>query len=166
MINTIKKDLVLGVKAEQSLRDEVRNNNAESTGNDDLDLVPFGRKDWIAGVRMDAELKYSEISLKSREVMNRLLTLGSQQRIRIENIRLYVVAEQVPVFKDPPKDDMQEETLSSDKQPLFTKENNDNSSRCPICNRVVHQYNLQYNPNGAVTGCFMCGGTPPVHPRN
>jgi hypothetical protein len=94
--------LVMGVRAEQSLRDAVRA-AAESSADDadDLVLAPAGRKDWIAGVRIGEAASYREIAEIGKKVLKRLLRLESRQRIRSENVRLWIVPPPVPVFRDP-----------------------------------------------------------------
>lgn len=115
MIDLKNMHLVLGVRAEQSLRDAVRavadaapdadepapGVAAAAQGDDDLELAPAGRKDWIAGVRIGEATTYGELEALGKSVLRRLLRLESRQRIRAENVRLWVVPPPVPVFRDP-----------------------------------------------------------------
>jgi len=94
--------LLMGVRAEQSLRDAVRDAIELSPDDaEDLVLAPAGRKDWIAGIRIGETAAFGEISALSKRVLLRLLRLDSRQRIRSENVRLWVVPAPVPVFRDP-----------------------------------------------------------------
>jgi hypothetical protein len=95
--------LLMGVRAEQSLRDAVRTAvEGAADDSEELVLAPSGRKDWIAGVRVGETSSFREIAALGRVVLTRLLSLDSRQRIRSENIRLWVVPAPVPVFRDPP----------------------------------------------------------------
>ena len=154
-MNHIRKmDVLVGIKAEQSLRDAVRLLVDES--DTDLELTPVGRKDWVAGQRVGSTVVQGELEEIFRAVHKKLLALGSEQRIRSESIRLYVVQEPVPVFKDPEQDAA--ETPEVEPQETASEPAPSGPSTCPICNRTVHSYNLHYNTDGKVVGCFMCGG--------
>ena len=94
--------LLMGVRAEQSLRDAVRDAIERATDDrEELVLAPSGRKDWIAGIRVGEAASFREISALGKAVLARLLSLDSRQRIRSENVRLWVVPPPVPVFRDP-----------------------------------------------------------------
>ncbi len=155
-------DLLVGVKAEQSLRDGVRaavdEAGAESVG---LELTPVGPKDWIAGTRVGKVISYSLVTEVCEKVLTKLIALESRQRIRMENVRFYAVPPHVPVFKDPPLPEFsngdpkpREDSTTPDTSTLG------NTAVCPICGRTVNSYNLQHNTKGDVVGCFICGGDP------
>ena len=97
MGNVSSLDLLVGIKAEQSLRDEVRaamdEAGAESVG---LELTPVGPKDWIAGTRVGTAISFKRVTEVCTEVLTKLIALESRQRIRMENIRFYVVPPPVP----------------------------------------------------------------------
>ncbi len=164
MGNVSTLELLVGIKAEQSLRDEVRTAvdeaGSESVG---LELTPVGPKDWIAGARVGTSISFVRVSEICAEVLAKLIALESRQRIRMEKIRFYVVPPPVPVFKDPPlpehSDDPSKpkEDSSSSDQNIFG-----NVAQCPICGRTVNSYNLQHNTKGDVVGCFICGGDPGI----
>jgi hypothetical protein len=148
-------DLLVGVKAEQSLRDAVR--AAVEQSEDDLgglELAPVGRKDWIAGQRIGTAVAFGELARIGRAVLTQLLGLDSRQRIRQENVRVYVLQQPVPVFKDP--DPVEE--VPAPAAPAF--EGLGGPTVCPICEREVHSFNLQHDTTGKVVGCFLCGGDP------
>jgi hypothetical protein len=160
-----KIHLLVGVKAEQSLRDVVRgavDDGAVETG--DLELVPVGRKDWVAGVRAGSDLPYGELQQIAGQVLSQLIALDSRQRIRQENVRVYSVQPPVPVFKDPeepvpgpePAPEPEPEP-AAEPQPQQVQES---ASTCPVCQRKVHAFNLQHDTNGKVVGCYICGGDP------
>lgn len=166
LMNELRKlDIIIGIKAEQSLRDAVR---AHVDGSDetDLELTPVGRKDWVAGQRFGSTLGASGLEQTFQQVHKKLLELKSHQRIRRESLKLYVVQLPVPVFKDPVTNDPTGETPQLDGGGSIdhTQKREDTTapvegpSTCPICNRTVHSYNLHYNTDGKVVGCFMCGG--------
>ena len=172
-------DIFIGVKAEQTLRDAVR--LQIDNANTDIELTPVGKKDWIAGIRIENDLKNSDIEVRFRMIHKKLMALGTEQRIRFENLKIYVVSKPVPVFKDPDPDELllrntQDNFHSLNKndkkrvqsEEFLKLENFDSKqdslkngpSICPVCKRTVHSYNLHYNSNGKVIGCFMCGGIP------
>lgn len=155
-----KIDLFVGVKAEQSLRELVRA-HADNAGVDDtfdLELTPVGRKDWIAGKRYGNSLVYGELQQVEDDVLASLIGLESSQRIRRETIRVYAVAQPVPVFKESPSSHFE---IQTEPEPKLKPETPAQSNKgCPICHRDVHSYNLQYDTSGKVVGCFMCGGDP------
>lgn len=162
MGNVSSLDLLVGIKAEQSLRDEVRTAmdeaGAESVG---LELTPVGPKDWIAGTRVGTMISYTKVTGVCAMVLTKLIALESRQRIRMENVRFYVVPPPVPVFKDPPSP----EFSNGDQKPTEDSTTPDkgtfgNVVVCPICGRTVNSYNLQHSTNGDVVGCFICGGDP------
>ncbi len=164
MGNVSTLELLVGIKAEQSLRDEVRSAvdeaGAESVG---LELTPVGPKDWIAGARVGTSIPFVRVSEVCAEVLAKLIALESRQRIRMEKIRFYVVPPPVPVFKDPPSPEFsndgarpKEDSSSSDPD-IFGS-----AAQCPICGRTVNSYNLQHNTKGDVVGCFICGGDPGI----
>lgn len=150
-------DILIGIKAEQSLRDAVRT-LVEQTDTE-IELTPVGRKDWIAGERVGDTLSNSDMEDTCRRVHRKLMALGSEQRIRFESIKLYSVAPPVPVFKDPDESDMENDAMNakSHAEPEFSAPVS-GPSVCPVCNRSVHSYNLHYSTDGKVVGCFMCGG--------
>jgi hypothetical protein len=157
-------ELLVGIKAEQSLRDEVRTAvdeaGSESVG---LELTPVGPKDWIAGARVGTSISFMRVTEVCAEVLTKLIALKSMQRIRMENIRFYVVPPPVPVFKDPPSpefsDDAPKQKEDSTAPDVSTF---GNAAQCPICGRTVNSYNLQHNTKGDVVGCFICGGDPGI----
>ena len=151
------QDLLIGVKAEQSLRDAVRAlveaDDADSGG---LELAPVGRKDWVAGVRLGALSALPAIAASADDVLRRLLALDSTQRIRRESVRVWVVPPPVPVFKDPADDAARQPAGESpSSEPAAAA-----AELCPVCGRSVHSYNLQFDTRGRPVGCFMCGGDP------
>ncbi len=154
-------DILIGIKAEQSLRDAVRNLVEQS--DTEIELTPVGRKDWIAGERIGDSLSQQNLEETCRSVHRKLMALRSEQRIRFENIKLYAVAPPVPVFKDPEDPDRVEDFADGhpeEKAPA-APEIVSGPSSCPVCNRTVHSYNLHYSTDGKVVGCFMCGGNRP-----
>ena len=83
-----KIHLLVGVKAEQSLRDAVRAavDDAE-VDSGDLELAPVGRKDWVAGVRAGSDLSFGKLQEISATVLGQLIALDSRQRIRRDLLR-------------------------------------------------------------------------------
>jgi hypothetical protein len=157
-----KMDVLVGVKAEQSLRDALR--VLLDSSQTDLELAPVGKKDWVAGARWKGPLTQGQIDAVCRDVHRRLLALRCEQRIRFEHIRLFVVQEPIPVFRDPEEGESEETgrpVLPAGERETPAVEEpavQEGPSRCPICGRVVHVYNLHYSTDGRVVGCFMCGG--------
>ncbi len=142
-----KIELLFGIKAEQSLRDAIREHSEKGgDAQNPLELCPVGQKDWIAGRRIGAIIGFGECEKSARSVMQRLVRLKSYQRIRRENIRLYAVKPPVPVFKEPAPEE--------DKDPA----NEDGSVTCPVCEAHIHRYNAQYDPDGKLVGCYLCRG--------
>ena len=165
MGNVSSVDLLVGIKAEQSLRDEVRaamdEAGAESVG---LELTPVGPKDWIAGTRVGTAISFKRVTEVCTEVLTKLIALESRQRIRMENIRFYVVAPPVPVFKDSPLPEFSDGTPDPEEDsPTPDTGTLGNAAVCPVCERTVNSYNLQHNTKGDVVGCFICGGDPGTH---
>ena len=173
MNQTQKMDILAGIKAELSLRDAVRLALDESDTS--LELIPVGKKDWIAGQRIENSIRQGRLEEVCRGVHKKLMALNADQRIRFESIKLYVVPKPVPVFKDPEPDykqvqDTPETAVSDNAEDTLLTDDGQNDEQkqsvkqgpsvCPVCRRKVHSYNLQYNSNGRVTGCFMCGGVP------
>jgi hypothetical protein len=151
--------LLLGVRAEQSLRDAVRDavEGAIDDG-DDLVLAPAGRKDWIAGVRIGETTSFGELAALCRRVLARLIALDSRQRIRAENVRLWVVPAPVPVFRDPPQEAAAGPGQADDSGEAEPDGDDDETAECPVCRRRVHRFNLQRDTLGCVVGCYQCGG--------
>jgi len=148
MIELKQQDLLIGVKAEQSLRDALRDAlDGEQRGAEGLELAPVGRKTWVAGHRIGPVEDLARIAEEAGEVHRRLLALGSAQRIRQENIRVWIAAPPVPVFRDPEPDPQPQP------QP-------DGPVTCPVCGREIHSYNLHRDSTGRAVGCYMCGGNP------
>ena len=142
-------DLFLGVKAEQTLRDMARNAAEESADESTVpELCPIGQKDWIAGRRLKARSTFAEVDAMRGEVIRELIALGSHQRIRQDNLRLYAVNPPVPVFKDVvgPMDQAPEPEPQGD------------IMKCPVCGEEVHKFNLQYGVGEKVVGCYLCRG--------
>lgn len=148
-----KLHLLVGVKAEQSLRDSVRA-VIEQTEDDSesLELAPVGRKDWVAGIRIDETVEFGKLGPIASEVLGHLIAIDSRQRIRRENVRAYVVQPPVPVFKDPEEPPLPAEPPQSEPE--------SSSATCPICGRTVHSYNLQHDTSGRAVGCYICRGDP------
>ena len=144
-------DLFLGVKAEQTLRDMARNASEESSDESTVpELCPIGQKDWIAGRRLKRFATFSEVNAMRGEVIRQLIALGSHQRIRQDNLRLYSVTPPVPVFKD---------VLSpADFKPEASPTANGDIMVCPVCGDEVHKFNLQYGVGEKVVGCYLCRG--------
>jgi len=159
MSETKTLHLLLGVRAEQSLRDSVRTAVEQSSdAREDLVLAPTGRKDWIAGVRIGEAMSFRELTALSRRVLTRLIALESRQRIRAENVRLWVVPQPVPVFRDPPQDaatgtPSPEDTAAAEREP-----DDGETALCPVCGRRVHRFNIQRDTFGRAVGCYQCGG--------
>ncbi len=146
-------DLFIGIKAEQSLRDLVRN-LSESAGSDDagLELYPVGKKDWIAGRRFQAETKFAELRDQLNEAAQQLMSIGSHQRIRRDALRVFAVHPPVPVFRDPAED-----ITSSPPVPAAPEAQN-GATICPNCGAEVHRFNLLFGPREKVVGCYLCRG--------
>lgn len=137
------QDLLIGVKADQSLRDALR----EDQGREDvehLELAPVGRKTWIAGRRVGPVEDLAGMERTAGEVHRLLMALGSAQRIRRESVRVWVAAPPVPVFRDP--EPRAEETTPG--------------PACPACGREVLEYDLHRDAAGLAVGCRTCGGDP------
>jgi hypothetical protein len=160
MNDTKTLHLLFGVRAEQSLRDAVRNAVEQSTDEaEDLVLAPAGRKDWIAGVRIGETTSFGELAVLGRRVLTRLISLDSRQRIRAENVRLWVVPQPVPVFRDPlPQESTQGESSADDLVSAAPEAVDEETAVCPVCGRRVHKFNLQRDPSGGAVGCYQCGG--------
>jgi rubredoxin len=156
-----KIDLLVGIKAEQTLRDAVRDASEEAVHPaDSPELCPIGAKDWIAGIRVDEPIQFGEVDKILQAVTKQLLDLGSHQRIRRESVRLYAVPKPVPVFKEPQPEEPVPET------PIAPAEETDEVTdevTCPACGAKVHKYNVRYDPWGQMIGCYFCrskGGGP------
>lgn len=144
-------DLFLGVKAEQTLRDMARNAAEESPDESAVpELCPIGQKDWIAGRRLKPKSTFAEVDTMRGEVIRELIALGSHQRIRQDNLRLYAVNPPVPVFKDV--------IGPNDLAPRPESKNNGDIVKCPVCGEEVHKFNLQYGVGEKVVGCYLCRG--------
>jgi hypothetical protein len=142
-------DLFLGVKAEQTLRDMARNASENSTDDSAVpELCPVGKKDWIAGRRLKQDITFREVEAMRSEVIRQLIALGSHQRIRQENLRLYAVRPPVPVFKE-------SVDLAKNNPEVETE---GDTMVCPVCGEVVHKFNLQYGVGEKVVGCYLCRG--------
>ena len=152
-----KIDLLVGIKAEQTLRDAVRGASEEASDRSDFpELCPIGNKDWIAGVRVDKPIRFGEVEDILRSVTKQLLELGSHQRIRRESVRLYAVPKPVPVFKEPQPPKAAEQSAEAPDQ-------EGDEVTCPACGAKVHRYNIRYDPWGQMIGCYFCrsrGGGP------
>jgi hypothetical protein len=112
-------EILVGVKAEQTLRDTVR--AAIEAGGDKaagLELAPLGNKDWIAGVRLGPQAGLAEVKRLSREVQAALIATGSFQRIRIESVRAYAVQKPVPVFKETGEPAPADEPAAEGEEPI------------------------------------------------
>jgi hypothetical protein len=160
MNDTKPLHLLLGVRAEQSLRDAVRNAIELSTDEaEDLVLAPAGRKDWIAGIRIGEGMSFGELAALAKRVLARLIALESRQRIRAENVRLWVVPAPVPVFRDPLPQESAPAPGSSGDAPMLGPDAEDGETMpCPICGRRVHRFNIQRDTHGRAVGCYQCGG--------
>jgi hypothetical protein len=146
-------DLFFGIKAEQTLRDVARNAAEESAEESVVpELCPIGKKDWIAGRRFGPCLKFGELEAKRVEVVKQLIALGSHQRIRQDNLRIYAVRPPVPVFKDA----AEQESEARAEEPA----GDGDTMTCPVCGLEVHHFNLQYGSNGKPVGCYLCRGEP------
>lgn len=147
-------DILLGVKAEQTLRDAARNAAEESTDEADVpELCPVGKKDWIAGKRFGSSVPFGELEKKRLEVVKALIALGSHQRIRQDNVRVYAVRPPVPVFKD-------SSDAADASSPAEEETPEGDTKICPVCGLEVHRFNLQYGPDGRPVGCYLCRGEP------
>jgi hypothetical protein len=143
-------DLFLGVKAEQTLRDMARNAAEDSADDSEVpELCPVGKKDWIAGRRLKSSICFKEVDAMRSTVIRQLIALGSHQRIRQENLRLYAVKPPVPVFK---------EIVDPVSEPPETAASDADTMACPVCGEVVHRFNLQYGVGEKVVGCYLCRG--------
>lgn len=169
VMNDLKTlELLVGVKAEQSLRDAVRTAVESQPELDELELVPVGRKDWVAGIRAGTSLLMGDFDSRGLHVLTLLLKLESRQRIRRENVRLYVVPPPVPIFKDPPTSSEDDMSPFSGERASFEEKVDPEPetvglggpATCPVCNREVHSFNLQHDTRGKIVGCFICGGDP------
>jgi len=159
MSETKTLHLLLGVRAEQSLRDAVRSAVEQSSDeSEELVLAPAGRKDWIAGVRIGEATSFRELAALSRRVLTRLITLESRQRIREENVRLWVVPPPVPVFRDPQQDAAPSTDPPGDAVAAEREPDDGETAVCPVCGRRVHRFNLQRDTFGRAVGCYQCGG--------
>ena len=159
MSDTKTLHLLLGVRAEQSLRDAVRSAVERATDeSEELVLAPAGRKDWIAGVRIGEATSFRELAALCRRVLARLIALESRQRIRMENVRLWVVPPPVPVFRDPPQDGALGPEPSERAAEPTAEPDDGETAVCPVCGRRVHRFNLQRDTCGRAVGCYQCGG--------
>ena len=148
-------DLFIGIKAEQTLRDGARNAQEESPDESDVpELCPIGKKDWIAGKRLGPYSKFGELEGQRLAVIKQLIRLGSHQRIRQDNLRIYAVRPPVPVFKDAI------ETMEPEIEEAEEAASDDDTQTCPICGAQVHQFNLQFGLGDKVVGCYLCRGEP------
>jgi hypothetical protein len=148
-------DLFIGIKAEQTLRDVARNAAEESADESAVpELCPIGKKDWIAGRRFGPSLKFGELEAKRVEVVKQLIALGSHQRIRQDNLRIYAVRPPVPVFKDAADHGPVAEA------PTEQPAGDGDTMTCPVCGLEVHHFNLQYDSDGKPVGCYLCRGEP------
>ena len=146
-------DLFIGVKAEQSLRDLVRSAAEVEDGEDlGVELYPVGKKDWIAGGRLPAEIPFGELKNAQSEMLRRLISLGAQQRIRQDNLRFYSVNPPVPVFREPVQES--KDDLAS----VLNAGSETDSAVCPNCGSEVHRFNLLFGPREKVVGCYLCRG--------
>lgn len=154
MGNTMKSlDLFIGIKAEQSLRDLVRNlSESPSEMNVGLELYPVGKKDWIAGGRLQAETTFAEIKKQQLDVARRLISIGSHQRIRQDGLRIHAVHPPVPVFRESSEDG------SSEHPSVVTPDLDTGATICPNCGSEVHRFNLLFGPREKVVGCYLCRG--------
>ena len=162
MNDTKTLHLLVGVRAEQSLRDAVRT-AVEQTAEeaDDLVLAPAGRKDWIAGVRIGEATSFGELATLGKRVLARLISLETRQRIRAEHVRLWVVPPPVPVFRDPmPQEAEPKEEPAADAGADADAEADvdGETATCPVCGRRVHRFNIQRDTYGHAVGCYQCGG--------
>ena len=145
-------DIFIGVKAEQTLRDAARNAAEESPDESAVpELCPIGKKDWIAGQRFGPSVPFGELEKKRLEVVKALISLGSHQRIRQDNLRIYAVRPPVPVFK---------EAEPVEEAPAADDAGEGDTMLCPVCGLEVHRFNLQYGADGRAVGCYLCRGEP------
>jgi hypothetical protein len=148
-------NIFLGVKAEQTLRDAVRAAAEAQTGEGvAIELCPVGKKDWIAGERISRGILFGDLNQIAKQVLKRLIGLGSYQRIKSDSLKIWAVRKPVPVFKDPPPMDSDR---IADKAPHADKD----VITCPVCGSPVNSYNIQYNPSGKMVGCYLCRGEQP-----
>lgn len=154
MGNTMKSlDLFIGIKAEQSLRDLVRNLSESSSDESfGLELYPVGKKDWIAGGRLSAETTFAAIKKQQLDVARLLISIGSHQRIRQDGLRIHAVHPPVPVFRESSED--------TDSEPAanVTPDPETGAAICPNCGAEVHRFNLLFGPREKVVGCYLCRG--------
>ena len=148
-------DLFIGIKAEQTLRDATRNAQEASPDETDLpELCPIGKKDWIAGKRLGHAVRFGDLEGFRLSVIRELIQLGSYQRIRQDNLRIYAVRPPVPVFKD----------IVADEEPVAegapSGEADGDTRICPVCGAEVHRFNLQFGLGDTVVGCYLCRGEP------
>ena len=145
-------DLFIGIKAEQSLRDLVRNLSESSTEESfGLELYPMGKKDWIAGARVPAASTFADVRTQQTEVGRLLMSVGSHQRIRQDGLRIYAVHPPVPVFRE-----AMEDSASVSASPSIDEETG--AAICPNCGAEVHRFNLLFGPGEKVVGCYLCRG--------
>lgn len=148
-------DLFVGIKAEQTLRDATRNAQEASPDETDVpELCPIGKKDWIAGKRLGHAVRFGDLEGHRLSAIKELIRLGSYQRIRQDNLRIYAVRPPVPVFKD---------TIESEEQIIeeASSDDSDGDTRiCPVCGAEVHPFNLQFGLGDTVVGCYLCRGEP------
>jgi hypothetical protein len=148
-------DLFFGVKAEQSLRDAVRNASENPGGTAAVaELYPVGKKDWIAGLRLGETLTFQELKNRQSEVMRQLISLNSHQRIRQDSLRVHAVHPPVPVFRE------HSEERDLDADPRSSTAAKSDSMICPKCGTEVHRFNLLFGPRETVVGCYLCRGEP------
>ncbi len=152
-------DLIVGVKAEQTLRDALRTAVEQGDDPGGLELVPFGKKDWIVGKRIGSSVLFGELGAIIRAVLKQLLTLESFQRIRGESVRVFSIQPPVPVFADFETTNLRETPETRAEEPVKETEP-EGSTECPICKRAVHKYNLLHDPKGRILGCYICRGEP------
>ncbi len=147
-------DLFFGVKAEQSLRDAVRNaSETEASDTSVAELYPMGKKDWIAGCRLGETLTFRELKNRQSDVMRRLISVGSHQRIRQDSLRVHAVHPPVPVFREHP-----ENPDSVEDAPISSNKTDSDTAICPKCGMEVHRFNLLFGPRRTVVGCYLCRG--------
>lgn len=159
-------DFLIGIKSEQTLRDAVRgalDPTGQTEASDDpqtestpttalsdphasqLELCPIGKKDWIAGHRVESPLRFGDLATHIEDVTKELIELQSHQRIRRDSVRIHAVAKPVPVFKEVEPQD--------EPTPPVT---NEDEVVCPACGAKVHNYNIRYDPWGKMVGCYLC----------
>ncbi len=150
-------DLFIGIKAEQSLRDVVKNlSESDSTESSEIELYPVGKKDWVAGIRIKEGISFFSLKEHHSEALRKLISLGSQQRIRQESLRVYSVRPPVPVFRDPTDEQDAENTSSRKANSSLIAA--DGTAICPNCGTEVHKFNLLFGPRETIIGCYLCRG--------